>query len=141
MYGAGLRLLECARLRIKDVDFERREIRVRDGKGRKDRVAPLPATLIRSLTDQERRVQQQHEADVARGAGYVELPDALSRKSSDCATLLRATSPRWIPHTRSWNTIFSSALRAWSLDRSWSGSTPTTSHSLSCITQVRPSVA
>lgn len=46
LYGSGLRLLECARLRIKDVDFERGEIRVRDGKGRKDRVAPLPGSLV-----------------------------------------------------------------------------------------------
>jgi integrase len=49
LYGAGLRLLECARLRVKDIDFERREISVRDGKGRKDRLTPLPVSLIADL--------------------------------------------------------------------------------------------
>lgn len=80
LYGAGLRLIECARLRIKDVDFERREICVRDGKGRKDRRAPLPVSIVAELRNHLAQVQRQHEADVRAGAGYVELPGALRRK-------------------------------------------------------------
>lgn len=80
LYGAGLRLLECVRLRVKDVDFERRELRVRDGKGRKDRLAPLPVSLIGDLRLHLDVVQQQHQRDLREGAGYVELPDALRHK-------------------------------------------------------------
>ena len=80
LYGAGLRLLECAKLRIKDIDLERREIRVRDGKGRKDRLAPLPIALIAKLELHLHRVRQQHQADLRVGAGYVEIPDALRSK-------------------------------------------------------------
>jgi integron integrase len=80
MYGAGLRLLECARLRVKDVDLDRREITVRDGKGRKDRVTVIPARLVQPLTEQLEKAREQHSADLRRGAGYVELPDALARK-------------------------------------------------------------
>ena len=80
LYGAGLRLLECARLRIKDVDFERREIRVHDGKGRKDRLVPLPIALASSLRNHVRQVEQQHREDLTRGAGCVELPGSLRVK-------------------------------------------------------------
>jgi len=80
LYGAGLRLLECARLRIKDVDFERREIRVRDGKGRKDRIVPLPIALASSLKDHARQVERQHREDLTQGAGCVELPGSLRLK-------------------------------------------------------------
>lgn len=80
MYGAGLRLLECARLRIKDIDFERGEITVRDGKGRKDRVTVLPATLGAPLRAHLARVRRLHELDRVAGAGHVALPDALARK-------------------------------------------------------------
>jgi integron integrase len=80
LYGAGLRLMECARLRVKDVDFERREIRVRDGKGRKDRLTPLPASIIPQLRAHLCSVERQHREDILAGAGYVELPDALRRK-------------------------------------------------------------
>jgi integron integrase len=80
LYGSGLRLLECARLRIKDVDFERREIRIRDGKGRKDRLTPLPASLVPALRVHVDEARAQHERDLREGAGYVELPDALRRK-------------------------------------------------------------
>jgi site-specific recombinase XerD len=85
MYGSGLRVLECSRLRVKDVDFSRREITVRDGKGRKDRVTVIPARLMRPLTEHLVRVRQQHAEDLGRGAGYVELPDALSRKYPNAA--------------------------------------------------------
>jgi integron integrase len=80
MYGAGLRLLECCRLRIKDVDFARGELVVRDGKGRKDRVTVLPARLAGPLAQHIQRVRARHSADVAAGAGSVALPDALDRK-------------------------------------------------------------
>jgi integrase len=80
MYGAGLRLLECAELRVKDIDLAAREIRVRDGKGRKDRVTVLPAQLVGGLTAHLGRARRLHEADCAGGHGWVALPDALSRK-------------------------------------------------------------
>lgn len=80
LYGAGLRLLEAARLRVKDLDLERREIRVRDGKGRRDRVTPLPRSLLAELEAHLQRVARQHQADLAAGAGWVELPDALRAK-------------------------------------------------------------
>jgi integron integrase len=80
MYGAGLRLLECCRLRIKDVDFARGEIVVHDGKGRKDRVTVLPARLARPLSQHIERVRALHAADLESGAGAVALPDALDRK-------------------------------------------------------------
>jgi integron integrase len=79
LYGAGLRLLECARLRIKDVDFERGELMVRDGKGRKDRVTLLPDGLVLPLRRHLERVERLHHRDLRRGVG-VWLPDALSRK-------------------------------------------------------------
>jgi integron integrase len=80
MYGAGLRLLECCRLRVKDVDFARGELVVHDGKGRKDRVTVLPARLAQPLGKHIERVRARHAADLAAGAGAVELPDALDRK-------------------------------------------------------------
>lgn len=80
LYGAGLRVLECARLRVKDVDFERREIVVRDGKGRKDRVTLLPDSLRVPLGEHLEQVRRQHQSDLSRGRGGVELPTALERK-------------------------------------------------------------
>ena len=80
MYGAGLRLLECARLRIKDVDFTRGEITVRDGKGRKDRVTMLPGTLKTRLQAHVEKVRSQHDLDLRTGVGSVALPDALAHK-------------------------------------------------------------
>jgi integron integrase len=80
LYGSGLRLLECARLRIKDVDFNAHQLVVRDGKGRKDRVTLLPERLTAPLRAHIQAVRRQWDADVASGAGYVELPGALARK-------------------------------------------------------------
>lgn len=80
LYGCGLRLLECLRLRIKDIDVARHEIVVRDGKGRKDRVTMLPLKLVEPVRAQIEHVQRQHEADLLGAAGAVELPDALCRK-------------------------------------------------------------
>ena len=80
LYGAGLRLLEGLRLRIKDVDLGANQVLVRDGKGQKDRVTMLPATLRDPLRKHLEGVRLQHEEDCARGAGWVELPHALDRK-------------------------------------------------------------
>ena len=80
LYGAGLRLLECLRLRVKDVDFTYNQIVVRDGKGRKDRVTMLPQQVKVPLQRHLHDVQQLHEQDVQAGAGHVYLPYALERK-------------------------------------------------------------
>lgn len=80
LYGAGLRLLEALALRVKDLDFEQHQISVRQGKGRKDRVTMLPASMRDRLTDHLEGVRRQHQADLCRGLGPVVLPDALARK-------------------------------------------------------------
>jgi len=80
LYGAGLRLLECARLRVKDVDFRANEIVVRAGKGGKDRRTILPQRARSLLAEHLERVRAQHRSDLERDAGWVELPAALARK-------------------------------------------------------------
>jgi integron integrase len=80
LYGAGLRLMECARLRIKDVDFATNQIVVRSGKGDKDRVTMLPVSVKTSLAAHLQAARLQHETDLRHGAGWVELPWALARK-------------------------------------------------------------
>ena len=80
MYGSGLRLLECAELRVKDLNFDRGELVVRDGKGGKDRVTMLPAALRAPLQEHLARVRVQHEADLVAGRGAVALPGELRVK-------------------------------------------------------------
>jgi integron integrase len=80
LYGAGLRLMECIRLRIKDVDFEYRQITVRDGKGQKDRVTMLPETSSQVLKHHLEKVKVMHQQDLAAGYGETYLPYALERK-------------------------------------------------------------
>jgi integron integrase len=80
LYGSGLRLLEALCMRVKDVDFQRLEIVVRDGKGGKDRVTMLPATCRREVIDHLERVRRRHREDLGRGLGRAPLPDALARK-------------------------------------------------------------
>jgi integron integrase len=80
LYGSGLRLLEALRLRVKDLDFERRAIIVRDTKGNEDRVTMLPDSLVEPLKEHLQRVKRLHEEDLAKGYGSVYLPDALDRK-------------------------------------------------------------
>jgi integron integrase len=80
LYGTGMRLMECMRLRVKDLDFERRQIIVRNGKGAKDRQVPLPDSLGDRLKTAVERVRILHAQDVAEGYGAVWLPNALTRK-------------------------------------------------------------
>lgn len=80
LYGAGLRLMECVRLRVKDVDFGYHQITIRDGKGQKDRVTILPPVLEEALRRHLARVKLLHEEDLAEGFGTVHLPFALERK-------------------------------------------------------------
>jgi integron integrase len=85
LYGSGLRLMECVRLRVKDIDFDYKTITVRDGKGEKDRVTPLPDSLIPALRRQIDRVHLLHDEDLAAGLGEVYLPYALDRKYPNTA--------------------------------------------------------
>jgi integron integrase len=80
LYGSGLRLLECLQLRVKDVDLERGEIRLRDTKGGTPRVTVLPVALREPLRAHLEGVRRRHERDLARGGGSVALPGALARK-------------------------------------------------------------
>jgi integron integrase len=80
LYGSGLRLMDCLRLRVQDIDFEYKTITVRDGKGDKDRITPLPDSVILDLRRQIERVRLLHDEDLAAGCGEVYLPDALERK-------------------------------------------------------------
>jgi len=85
MYATGMRIIEQVRLRVKDIDFERNQIVVREGKGKKDRVAPLPPELVADLKRQLKRVQALHEKDLAEGYGEVYLPHALAKKYPNAA--------------------------------------------------------
>jgi len=80
LYGTGLRVMEVVRLRVKDVDFEKNEVTVRDGKGRKDRRTMLPRSLAERLQAQLRAARDLHDADLEYGLGAVYLPDALAKK-------------------------------------------------------------
>ncbi|WP_306563728.1 integron integrase [Aquabacterium sp.] len=80
LYGTGMRLMEGLRLRVKDIDFERREIVIREGKGSKDRVTVLPENLIDPLQQRLRKTQQLHQTDLDAGYGEVHMPDALQVK-------------------------------------------------------------
>lgn len=80
LYGAGLRLMDALRLRIKDVDLELRTLTIREGKGAKDRITILPDTVIPSLRQHLERVRTLHQRDIAAGHGEVYLPHALARK-------------------------------------------------------------
>ena len=97
LYGSGLRLMECVRLRVADVDFDYKQIVVRDAKGNKDRVVPLPRRLIDPLREHLVDVKALFEEDLTQGCAGVYLPNALARKYPN--------APReWI-----WQYIFPSA--------------------------------
>jgi integron integrase len=98
MYGSGMRLLECLRLRVKDLDFDRGELMVRHGKGGNDRRTILPSTLKAELREHLVRVRTLHAADLAKGLGRVYLPDALDRK-------LPGAAAEW-----SWQFVFPAAV-------------------------------
>ncbi len=100
MYGAGLRLMETVRLRTKDLDLERGELVVRNGKGGRDRITVLPARLVSPLRDQLAKVRALHQADLAEGFGSVFLPDALARK-------FRGADREW-----SWQYVFPAVARS-----------------------------
>lgn len=100
LYGTGMRLMEGLRLRVKDVEFERREIVVRDGKGGKDRVTMLPDRLTEPLRAHLERVRALHDRDLAEGFGEVGLPDALAEKV------------RTAPRAWGWQWVFPSAQRS-----------------------------
>ncbi|MFC1748514.1 integron integrase [Pseudomonadota bacterium] len=85
MYGGGMRLMECVRLRIQDIDFEYEQINIRDGKGKKDRVVPLPSSLVDELKTHLLEVQQIHQEDIDLGFGEAFLPNALARKYPNAA--------------------------------------------------------
>jgi integron integrase len=80
LYGTGMRILEAMRLCVKDVEFDRRAIIVRDGKAGKDRITVLPAAMIGPMRQQMRRTHLLHQRDLAQGFGRTYLPDALARK-------------------------------------------------------------
>jgi integron integrase len=85
MYGSGLRLMECCRLRVKDVDYDRRQLVIREAKGDKDRAVPLAEAACEPLCRQIAWRAELHEADVSRGQGRVDLPTALERKLPSAA--------------------------------------------------------
>jgi len=100
LYGTGMRLLECLRLRVKDVELMRREVLIREGKGNKDRVTVLPENLVLPLQKHLVRVKTLHDADIAGGFGEVYLPDALARKAPNAAR-------QW-----GWQWVFPSPVRS-----------------------------
>ncbi len=83
MYGTGLRIAECHRLRVKDVDFDLYQIAVRDGKGGKDRWVMLPERVAPALRRQVDRVRRMHKGDLEDGHGWAQLPGALNRKDPE----------------------------------------------------------
>ncbi|AYC32138.1 integron integrase [Pseudomonas cavernae] len=100
LYGSGLRLLEALRLRVKDVEFARGEILVRDGKGQKDRVTMLPRLVVAPLRQHLAEVMALHKQDLAEGFGRANLPFALARKYPNAAA-------EW-----GWQFVFPSANRS-----------------------------
>ena len=116
LYGAGLRLLECLQLRIKDVDFGANQILVRGAKGNKDRVTLLPAVVRPVVARHLERVRAQHQRDVAIGAGYVELPEALALKYPNAS---REIAWQWVfPATRIYRDRIADERRRHHLDES-----------------------
>jgi integron integrase len=100
LYGSGLRLIECLRLRVKDIDFDYNQITVRDGKGGKDRVTVLPSTIKPLLQRHLARIKALHRIDLEEGFGRVYLPNALARK-------YRHADGEWC-----WQYVFPSAKRS-----------------------------
>ena len=93
LYGSGLRQIECLRLRVKDIDFERHQVVVREGKGKKERVTLLPTAARERLRAHLRDVRRLHQKELAAGRGHLALPDALERKFPDAC---RDWSWQWV---------------------------------------------
>jgi len=89
LYGSGLRISECLRLRVQDIDFEYQQIEIRNSKGNKDRVSILPQSVINSLKHQVKKVAVLHKKDIERGYGNVLLPKALSVKYPNASSELK----------------------------------------------------
>jgi integron integrase len=104
LYGSGLRLMECCRLRVKDLDMERGEIKIRRGKGDRDRVTMVPGQLLEQLQEQMRAVRVLQGIRIARGGGYVELPGAFGVKSP-------SASQNW-----TWMWLFPSSREVWHVE-------------------------
>lgn len=100
LYGTGMRLTECLRLRIKDIDFDYNQIVIRDGKGKKDRITMLPRSLASPLQQQIARTKLAHDRELLDGYGEVELPDALARKYPNA------------PRDWGWQYVFPAAFRS-----------------------------
>jgi len=100
LYGSGLRLMECLRIRVKDVDFTYKQLTIRDGKGEKDRITMLPAKLKQPLLRHLQKVEVQHEEDLRAGYGEVFLPYALARKYPNA------------PRQWGWQYVFPSGVRS-----------------------------
>ena len=98
LYGSGLRITECLRLGVKDIDFGYGQIIVRDGKGQKDRVTVLPASFKHSLRRHLEKAKALHERELAEGYGWTTLPNALGRKYPNAAR-------QW-----GWQFVFPSAI-------------------------------
>jgi len=89
LYGCGMRLMECIRLRVLDIDFEYKQIIIRQAKGNKDRVVPMPLQLVDDLRAQLDKVGVEHKSDLAQGYGHVYIPEALARKYPNAETEFR----------------------------------------------------
>jgi integron integrase len=119
LYGAGLRLLEALRLRVKDIEFEYRQVVVRTGKGSKDRVTVLPDGLIGPLREHLERVEERHRLAKKNGHGGLELPNAIERKYPNASVawgwqyVFPARSPSRDPRTGVWRRhhIFESTVQ------------------------------
>jgi len=101
LYGSGLRVSECVALRVKDLDFDRREITIKDGKGRRDRRTVLPSGVVTPLEEQLAGARRLHQQDLASGAGHVALPGGLARKYPGAAS-------EW-----AWQWVFPAARQYW----------------------------
>jgi integron integrase len=109
LYGSGLRLLECCRLRIQDVDISRSQLMVRGGKGLKDRVTLIPASARGDLARQIADARRLHARDMENGAGWVELPFSLAKKYPNAS---RSWGYQWVfPATRTYKCRETGQLR------------------------------
>ena len=116
LYGSGLRLMEALRLRVKDLDVQRRELTVRDGKGGKDRLTLLPQSVVPALQQHLLKVRQLHQADLAAGWGSVLMPYALARKYPNAS---REWGWQWVfPQQKRWHDKDSGAQGRHHLDPS-----------------------